>query len=272
VLEREIPNADARDAMGCYPLFACADWRGLEADLEEVDDWVCLSLVTDPFGAYDQRDLQRCFGARAVPFKRHYVTELSRPIESIVSRHHRYYARKALEKVSVERCSEPLAFLDEWTELYSCLIARHDLKGIKAFSRAAFAAQLKTPGVVMLRATHDGSAVGAHLWYLQGDVAHSHLAAVNTLGYELMASYALHWFALRTFAAETGWLNLGAGAGSAEHESRGLATFKRGWATDTRTAFFCGRIFDEPKYRETLSVQRIPENDYFPEYRRGEMT
>ena len=32
LLERAIPGAAARDAMGAYPLFACRDWTSLRAD------------------------------------------------------------------------------------------------------------------------------------------------------------------------------------------------------------------------------------------------
>lgn len=271
VLARDIPGTGSHDAMGCYPLFVCQDWGGLEADLEEIDALVCLWLVTDPFGAYDDAYLRRCFGEITVPFKHHFVTELGRPAEAIVSRHHRYYAQRALDRVSIERCNKPESFLDEWIELYSYLIARHDLKGIKAFSRAAFAAQLSIPGAVMLRATHEGQTVGAHLWYPHGEVVHSHLAATSPLGYELMASYALYWFALKTFAGEAQWLNLGSGSGVVGQGSEGLTSFKRGWATETRTAYFCGRIYNRSRYQEILAMQRTPASGYFPAYRHGEL-
>jgi Acetyltransferase (GNAT) domain len=272
VLERNIPDTDLHDVMGCYPLFVCRDWSGLEADLEHTDAWVCLSMVTDPFGAYDEAYLRRCFGDLVVPFKRHFVTDLSRPIETTVSHHHRHYARKALERVSVERCSEPARFLEEWTALYGHLIARHDLNGIKAFSKTAFAVQLGIPGLVMLRATHEGQTVGAHLWYRQGEVMYSHLAAVSAAGYQLMASYALHWFALQTFAGEARWLNFGAGSGQVDDDLGGLTKFKRGWATGARTAYFCGRIFHREQYHQILATRRSPASDYFPAYRHGEFT
>jgi len=255
--------------MGCYPLFVCRDWSALEADLADLDGLVSLSLVSDPFGQYDERDLRRCFPDVLMPFKPHFVTDLTRPLTDVVSRHHRYYARKALDRVTVERCASPAAHLDEWILLYSHLIARHDLKGIQAFSRGAFAAQLGTPGIVMLRATCDGEVVGAHLWYQQGNVAQSHLAAVSARGYALMASYALHWFALQTFAGEVSWLNLGSGAGLRSDPRNGLTAFKRGWATGTRMAYFCGRILDRPAY-DALAARSGATDGYFPAYRRGE--
>lgn len=270
MLERNIPGAHARDAMGCYPIFVCRDWSGLEADLNELDGLVSLSLVTDPFGDYDEDYLRRCFGDVAIPFKSHFVIDLNRPIDAVVSRHHRYYARRALERVSVERCDLPEQYLDVWNELYSNLVARHDLQGIKAFSRDAFAIQLRIPGMVMLRAICEGATVGAHLWYCQGDVAHSHLAAVSIRGYEAMASYALHWCAIETFTGDVSWLNLGAGSGLAGDTGGGLTAFKRGWATETRTAYFCGRVFDRAKYDELTAARHLSRGSYFPAYRDGE--
>jgi hypothetical protein len=125
---------------------------------------------------------------------------------------------------------------------------------------------------VMLRATCDGATVGAHLWYRQGDVAQSHLAAVSARGYELMASYALYWFALQTFAGDVSWLNLGSGSGIAADAAAGLTAFKRGWATDTRRAYFCGRIFDRATYDALAAAREVPAGSYFPAYRSGEFS
>src|SRR3990172_4731763 len=48
LLERTIPGSESRDAMGCYPLFACRDWSRLPMDLEDLArDLVSVSLVTD---------------------------------------------------------------------------------------------------------------------------------------------------------------------------------------------------------------------------------
>ena len=211
VLERGIPGGHARDAMGCYPLFVCQDWRALEADLEELDGLVSVSLVTDPFGDYDEDGLAAMFSRR-----RHPVQAAFRHRFEPSARRHRLApppllcAQGARSRVG-RTVRDAGAYLDEWIELYGHLIARHSCTGIKAFSRAAFASQLRIPGIVMLRATCEGETVGAHLWYRQGDVVHSHLAAMNARGYELMASYALYWFALQNFAGEASWLNLGVG-------------------------------------------------------------
>jgi Acetyltransferase (GNAT) domain len=276
ILEREVAGTPLRDAMGCYPLFACRDWRALPDDLETIagenseDGPVSLALVTDPFGNFDAGILRRCFGDRVIPFKEHFVVSLDGAAEDGVSDHHRYYAQRARASVEVEKCEDTTAFLDEWVELYRSLTVRHALKGVKAFSATAFAQQLKVPGIVVLRARCEGRTVGAHLWYVQGDTAYSHLAAADERGYELMASYALYSFALEYFRDRVQWLDLGAGAGLDAGSLDGLTRFKRGWTSRTRTAYFCGRIFDHEKYRALTAARKIQSSDYFPAYRAGE--
>src|SRR5215813_2398166 len=85
ILERSIPGTPDLDAMGCYPIFACANWSGLRADVENLpDSIVALAVVTDPFGVYDLALLSECFPHRVKPFKQHYVIDLSRELESFV--------------------------------------------------------------------------------------------------------------------------------------------------------------------------------------------
>jgi hypothetical protein len=268
VLVRQISGTQYNDAMGCYPLFACDDWSKLSLDFDVLrNECVALSLVADPFGCYHVSDLRRCFTDRFFPFKEHFVVDLRSPLRGSVSKHHSYYAKRALRSLVIDRSDTPAQFLDVWTELYQCLIIRHRLTGVRAFSRQAFADQLSVPGIVMLRAIHNGETVSAHLWYIHQEVVHSHLAASSERGYELMASYALYWYALETFASSARWLNLGAGSG---RESDPLTRFKRGWATSTRSAFFCGRIFDRKKYNDVLLARQVAPSNYFPAYRRGE--
>jgi hypothetical protein len=270
ILERSIPGYEERDAMGCYPIFVCRDWCRLYDDLAGVgNDLVSLAIVTDPFGSYTLADLQACF-TTVVPFKDHHVIDLSQSSHAQISKHHRYYAKKSLEKVGVETCVIPEQFLDDWVDLYGELIQRHHLKGIQAFSRKAFERQLRVPGLVILRAAYEGKTVGAHLWYLHGDVAYSHLAAFNSTGYELMASYALYWSALDCLAGRARWLDLGAGAGTKNDASDGLAQFKRGWAKDTRRVHFCGRILNLERYETIAAENGMSATDYFPAYRAGE--
>src|SRR3990172_2580834 len=131
ILERGIPGFGYRDGQGCYPLFFCEDWSQLDADLRELgEDLVSVSLVTDPFGEYELSYLEGCFDV-VRPFKEHIVVDCSRPIDSVVSKNHRYQARKALKQVHVERCGDPAQFLDDWVALYDVLRKRHDLRGVQ---------------------------------------------------------------------------------------------------------------------------------------------
>jgi hypothetical protein len=215
--------------------------------------------------------LRQCFPNLVIPFKQHCVVELSRPLDTFVHQHHRRYARKALREVCVERCDDPANFLDDWTALYSVLIDKHRITGIAAFSKEAFAKQLTVPGLVIFRATHEGEVVGMTLWYVQKNVAYYHLGAYSPAGYDLRASFALFWRSLESFATQgLQWLNLGAGAGLGGEGTDGLSRFKRGWATGTRTAYLCGRIFDPVKYQELVKAKAVKPDDYFPAYRGGE--
>lgn len=270
LLQRPIGASGYHDAMGCYPLFSCADWSQLDADLARLEgDLVSLALVTDPFGAYTDDRLRESFSL-VLPFKAHYVADCSLPIEAVVSKSHRKNARRALREVAVEVCANPADLVDEWVDLYTTLIARHQIRGIRAFSRAAFAQQLRVPGMHALRATHQGQTVAITLWYQQGDVCHGHLAAASELGYELRATYAIDWLAFEYFADKVRWLNFGAGAGLQSAADDGLSLYKRGWTNETRTAYFCGRIFDPDRYAELVEARGIAPTSYFPAYRKGE--
>ena len=272
LLRRQIPACSDRDSMSCYPLFSCLDWSQLEADLEAIGDHlVSVAIVTDPFGNYDEPFLKRCFNDLVIPFKTHYVVALDRPVNTIVSSHHRRNARKAAKVVSVEVCEPPSQYLDDWVALYQTLIARHAIKGISTFSRSAFAKQLNVPGLTAFRAIHNGKTAGMLLWYIQGDVGYYHLGAYSSSGYDLNVSFALFWFAIAYFS-DMGlqWLNLGAGAGLQNETDDGLSRFKRGWSTNTRTAYFCGRIFNPLRYRQISQAKGLLDTAYFPAYRAGE--
>jgi hypothetical protein len=271
ILERQIPGFSCCDAMSCYPLFACKDWFQLHSDLEVLEnELVSLSLVTDPFGEYDRDYLNRCF-EHVIPFKDHFIVDLHQQMNNYISDHHRRYIRKSLHNVTVEKCDDPIAFIDDWAELYEELIMRHSIKGIAAFSKVCFVKQLAMPDLVMFRASNENKTMGILLWYIQGDVAYYHLGSHNHHGFQLHSSFALFYFALKYFA-DNGlrWLNLGAGAGIGGDGSDGLSRFKRGWSTGTRTVFFCGRIFDTERYAAIVKAKDIPATSYFPAYRKGE--
>ncbi|MBI2529355.1 MAG: GNAT family N-acetyltransferase [Candidatus Rokubacteria bacterium] len=270
VLERPIPGSTDRDAMGCYPLLCCAEWRALPQDLRDLEDLVSLTCVADPFAPCDRSTLEQWFDV-VLDFKPHFVTELTRPVEAIVSRSHQAAVRRALRHVDVEVCHDPAAQLDQWVRLYDCLIQRHGITGIRAFSRAAFARQLALPGMVMFRATSGaGETIGMDLWYVQGDVAYGHLAAFSSRGYELRASYATKWHVLRHFHGKVRWLGLGGAAGTRPGVADGLSAFKRGWATGTRMAHLCGRILDRSRYEALCASRGTGTTRYFPAYRQEE--
>ncbi|MDQ3803229.1 MAG: GNAT family N-acetyltransferase [Acidobacteriota bacterium] len=272
VLERGIEGFPDRDAVGCYPLFSCPDWARLRADLDDLGgQLVSLALVTDPFGDYDAEYLKECFREVAVPFKQHFVVDLSREPAEFVHAHHRRNARRAAREVRVEECAPAADFLDEWDALYKVLVARHGISGAAAFSKESFAGQLRVPGVAAFRAERDGATVGMLLWYVQGDVAYYHLGAYSERGYELRASFALFHHAIEHFARRgLRWLNLGGAAGASAGGAAGLERFKEGWASGTRTAYFCGRIFDRGRYEEIVRAKGVPATSYFPAYRLGE--
>jgi GNAT acetyltransferase-like protein len=271
ILERSIDGFSCHDAMGCYPLFVCEDWSQLEADLDQVEGLISLSLVTDPFGDFDRENLRRCFPDLLTPFKRHFVIDLSRGPETFVDPHHRRNARKGLSKLTVGKCADPSDVLDDWIDLYRTLIERHGITGVAAFSRESFAKQLAVPGIVAFQAVYEDATVGVLLWYEQGNRAYYHLGAYSVSGYELKASFALFDYSIKYFAQrEFEWLSLGSGAGLGSSEASGLSRFKQGWSTGSRPAYFCGRIFDRETYEEIVKTRPLLPKKYFPAYRAGE--
>lgn len=272
ILKRQIPGFSLFDAMSCYPLFCCSNWSQLHQDLEGLKtELITLAIVTDPFGDFEEDYLTECFADVLIPFKRHFIVDLNRPIESFVSVHHQRYSRKALQRLQVEPCHQPIQFFDDWIKLYDTLISRHRISGIAIFSPAAFHTQLNIPGVVAFRAVYHNQTVGMILWYVQDKIGYYHLGAFNEVGYQMRASFGLFWFAIEYFASHgLKWLNLGAGAGIRSNNADGLSRFKRGWSTGTATVYFGGRIFDQAKYEEISAAKGIFDSDYFPAYRKGE--
>ena len=280
ILQRQVAPGIA-DAMGPYPLFCCRDWQALAGDLEDVGrasaggaPLTSLVVVTDPFGPASPDLLAASFPDRVAPFKEHYVADLSRPLASFVSAHHRRYASRRVVEVAV--CSQPLDWLDDWCALYANLCARHQIRGIPALSRAAFTHQLNVPGLTAFRASAGGATLGMVLWYRHDDVAYYHLAAYSDQGYQRRASFPLFWASFEHLAtAGVRWASLGAGpsaGGTAPSQGTdGLIRFKKGWSTETRLTYLCGRIF-RPEVYGALSHERgFADSRYFPAYRQGEL-
>jgi hypothetical protein len=265
-LERGIAGDGSVDAMGCYPLFMCRTWAGLPGDCAG-RPWVSLTLVSDPLAPPPAQLIDGWFDL-ARPFKTHFLVDFGKPRR--LSRHHAYYARRAMRDCRVEVLADPSAILEAWTGLYAGLAQRHGIRGLRAFSRAAFEIQLGVPGMTAFVARSGQEVVGAHLWYEHGGNAHSHLAAFSERGYQLMASYALYQCALEHFAPRMAMLDLGAGAGLDGTGDDGLTRFKRGWANASRPAYLCGKILDAARYKALCAPGREGASSYFPAYRSGE--
>ncbi len=271
ILERQIPGTPYRDAIGPYPLFSCRDWSRLSDDLEEIgSDLISLMIVPAPFDGYREDMLSRCF-SRVTRFKSHYVADLTQPLGKIVKKSHKETISRALKKVDVSYCPEPHTRLSKWVELFDTLVARHKIRGIRAFSAAAFARQLTIPGMVMFEARTNGEAIGLDLWYEQNDVAYGHLVAFSELGYSLRASYATKYCMLNYFAGRVRWVDFGGGAGTNADGTDGLSIFKQGWSTGSVPVYLCCRIFNNAVYRELTDASRNGETNYFPAYRAGEL-
>lgn len=268
ILQRPVPGFAAFDGAGCYPLFACSDWSGLPADLEELSgSLISVTVVTDPFGHYDVDGLKQCFPHLLRPFKRHYIVDLGKRPDTFVCAHHRRNVRKALRQVEVEVCQNPGDHVEDWAHLYDCLVQRHRIEGRASFSRQSLAGQISTPGLFMLRAIVNGETVGMVQWFLQDEVAYYHLGAYSEAGYQVGASYALFWTSIEQLSSRAAHLDLGGNAGDADSSENGLARFKRGWATGFRTNYLCGRIFDESLYTRICRELHAPATSYFPAYR-----
>ena len=270
LLKRQIPGTNHYDAMGCYPLFCCEDWSVLPADLADLpEEIVSVSLVANPFGNYSKKQLEGCFDV-VNPFKVHYIVDLDHGIEKIGTRHHRKQARSALEDIQVEVCKDPVGFVDFWTELYQTLARRHNIHGVRAFSREAFLQQLSMSEIVVHEAFFQSEIVGAQLFYMQGDVVHCHLGAVNDKGYQVGAFYALDYYSFEYFSGKARKLDLGGGAGLSGGHRDGLSLYKKGWSSETLPICFCGKVINPVKYADLFPLQGQEGTRYFPAYRAGE--
>ncbi len=264
IVERAIPGTARRDAIGCYPVFCCGNWRALPDDLAALDDLVSLTLVTDPFAALDADLLRRGFD-RVAPFKHHYVAAPGDVAKTLPRKHVRNIER-ARARVDVRRCEVPLDQFDAWCAMYEAACARLGVTELRRFSRDAFRRQLAVPGLLAFGAWLDGDLVGLHLWYVDGDKAYAHLSAIDERGQAAMASYVLLDRAVEHFLTRVALIDFGAGAGYRADATDGLSRFKSGWAPTTRPVFLCCKVLDADAY-EALAAGRT--GDFFPAYRDG---
>lgn len=270
LLKRPIAGTSEYDAMGNYPLFFCQDWACLSDDLDDLpEDIISVSLVADPYGEYSLSILQKTFDV-VNAFKEHFVVNLSQPSEEVGTRGHVKQARKALKKIQVEVCADPSGFSDDWNNLYNQLRIRHNISGIRAFSKKVFLQQLSMPEVVVLQAFFENELIGAQIYYIQDDVVHCHLGAVNDVGYKMGASYAMDFYSFRFFSGIAGKLDLGGGIGFSGAGEDGLSRYKKGWSSETRPVYFCGRIINLSRYAALTATRQQYETNFFPAYRAGE--
>lgn len=272
LLKRPIPGTSDFDAMGCYPLFSCEDWKQLKADLEDLpEDIISVSLVAEPFGDYTLKRLEHCFDV-VNPYKVHYIVDLEQPIGEIGSKHHRKEARQAFEKIRVEVCKDPVGFAECWTSLYKTLSKRHNIHGIRAFSKTAFERQLAMPETMAHVAFMQEEIVGAQLYIQNGDVVHCHLGAVSDAGYRTGAFYAMDAYSFEYFSGKARKLDLGGAAGLSVRPRDGLSMYKKGWGNETCPIYFCGRILNRKRYNNIVPLQGQEHTRYFPAYRAGEFS
>lgn len=269
--ESSAPDAP-RDAMGGYPLFACPRWQHLGDDLDVLaaspNALVSITVVTDPFTSPSTERLHDVFDV-VQPYKRHFVLDLSSSPHGAVARHHRKAALKGLRTVRVERC-DPVVELATWCDLYSHLVAKHEVAGMRAFSPEAFARQAAIPGLLALKASIDDRVVAMHWYLISEGVAYAHLVAMHPDAYRVHADAAMLWTAIELLAAKLSWLDMG--AGSAADATDGLSQFKAGWSSTTAPSSICGRVLDVQRYRQLAAACPPSDTPYFPEYRRGEFT
>jgi hypothetical protein len=226
-------------------------------------------LVTDPFAGCTRATLSEAFPDLAAPFKEHFIVDLRSPVQSHLHAHHKRNVSASLRSIAVEKCNNPPCHSTSWIALYANLIKRHHIKGTAAFSDNALVLQLQAPGTLAFRAMSRDTTVGMILWYVRDEVAYYHLGAYCDEGYRLKASYALFFESL-SYLAKHGvrWADIGAGAGLSCDGTDGLSRFKSGWATETRTAYLCGKVFDPVTYRMLCSDMRMDCTGYFPGYRK----
>jgi hypothetical protein len=263
VLKRPIPGTDLFDALGSYPLAVLpGDPTTLSAGIEALraQGLVSVVLVADALCAPTRKVLEGVFDL-VRPFKTHYLHDYTSTFA--YGRHHRYEVRRSRAVCEV-RGVDYAANKDVWEKLYSELVARHSVSGVQRFSAHYFDALGQVPGLHALAAFFDDRIVAMHLFFEHDGIAYSHLAASDVDGYRVRGAYALNAFAIEYFRGLK-LLDFGAGAGTSDDPSDGLAKFKRGFANRTEIFYLCGKVLD-PKSYQALS-QGKEDAAYFPAYR-----
>jgi|GEM_PF-235819 len=270
LLKRNIPGTDYFDATGLYPLFQCDKWGNLATDLKMLSKDICsIVMVVDPLENVTHQELGSIFDDLCRPFKQHFLVELSNDLNKVVSRHHRYYAGYGAKRCTVRILHDCEELLDDWLNLYGQLVQRHQIRGIQRFSQDSFRCQLRLEEMVAFIAESDEGILGIQLWICRGKNAYHHLSAYDAFGYRNRVSYTLLWKALQFFKdAGLSWANLGGGAGESA-ETSGLTAFKKGWASETKPSYLCGKILDHRVYNMLIKTTGNTNSLFFPAYRNG---
>jgi len=264
LIKRQIPGTDYFDAMGPYPLFFCEVYESVLSDFDDLkDQLVSISMVIGPFAKFPL-EMYKAYFDICYPYKDHYILDTRQPLLESISKYSRQDARKALKNVSVAWQIAPNIDLDEWVRLYDHLIKRHNITGIRTFSRNCFSKQIKIPSTHFFKASHKGEVVAGNLYYLQGDVAYGHLLALTPKGYQFGASHAIKWITIQQLSKSVRWIDFGGGTGKQD----GLVSFKNGWSNTTGKSYFCGKILNHEIYQQ-LALNGN-ERDWFPVYRSGD--
>ncbi|MBN9319491.1 MAG: GNAT family N-acetyltransferase [Caulobacterales bacterium] len=263
LLARPIADSGRFDALGAYPMTPMAADAALKEGLASLaeEGLVSVVLVPDPLASPPRSDLAAAFSL-CRPFKTHFVVDRTMG-EFAPNKHHRQEIRRALRRCRVETVSlaEHAA---TFAGLYGELIARHDIRGVAAFSDAYFVALADDARMTAFAAVVEEEIAAMTIWFEHEGVAYNHLGASNAAGYRAGANYALYDAAIAHFAGADR-LNLGGSAGATDDPNDGLAFFKRGFANAEAQALLCGAVLDQAAY-DALTAGR-PTTGFFPAYR-----
>ncbi len=273
LMEKAVEGTPYLDLSSPYPLFDVDDWSMLAQDLSAIDTetYITVTVVVDPLADIAFHDLFNLFPDRHMKLKSHFIADLSRDVESFVSSGHRYKARRALKKLDIVHEEDKAACLPGWKDLYDGLIRRHNIHGPSLFSAVSFARQFAMEEMHLFTAREGDDIVAMHLWLEQDNRVYYHLGASAPRGYQLRATYAIVWEALRFFKAKgCTHASLGGVAGNADDPANGLAQFKRGFSTGNLPSMLCGKVMN-PRVYDRISKERGKGNSpFFPKYRHDE--
>ena len=267
VILRNIPGSSEIDAMGPYPLCTLhrkADIAGGLAQLR-LDGAVSVVFVADPVGGPPSDALADVFDV-CRDFKTHYIMDRALG-SSVFSKHHADRIRRGERRAHARRVdlSDPV-WRRHWTRLYGELVQRKGITGLQAFCSITFDRLCELSGntlIAFAAESEQGEVLAMQLWICDGVHAYSHLTATSAAGYKIGATYVVYAAAIRLLT-DCRILDFGGGAGWVDDPDDSLASFKRGFANDTRMAVLCGAVL-QPRIYAALCGERA--SDFFPAYR-----